>query len=47
MSALNKADIQFAVKLFINDLSDYGDDPIYQNMARMVMRDFIEYVEEM
>jgi hypothetical protein len=43
----NKKEIRKAVRLFLNDLQDYGDDPAYEVQAAEVMKDFVSYVEEL
>ena len=43
---LNKADIEYAVKRFLNDASDYAEHGEYNNIKR-VMTTFMEYVEEL
>jgi len=43
----NKKEIRKVVRLFLNDLEDYGDDLTYEIQAQEVMRDFISYVENL
>ena len=43
---LNKGDIAYAVKRFLNDASDYAEHGEYNNIKR-VMTTFMEYVEEL
>ena len=43
---LNKADIGYAVRKFLNDASDYAEYEEYNNIKR-VMTTFMEYVEEL
>ena len=43
---LNKADIEYAVRKFLNDASDYAEHREYNNIKR-VMTTFMEYVEEL
>ena len=43
---LNKADIEYAVRKFLNDASDYAEHGEYNNIKR-VMTTFMEYVEEL
>ena len=45
-NTLNKADIYFAVKKYLNDVHDYGGDEEYKE-AKRVMEDFLLYVEEL
>ena len=43
---INKADIEYAVRRFLNDASDYAEHGEYNNIKR-VMTTFMEYVEEL
>jgi hypothetical protein len=43
---LNKGDIAYAVKRFLNDAHDYAEHEEYQQIRR-VMATFIDYVEEL
>ena len=43
---LNKADIEFAVRKFLNDASDYAEKEEYKEIKR-VMATFMDYVEEL
>jgi len=43
---LNKADIGYAVRKFLNDASDYAEYEEYNNIKR-VMTTFMEYMEEL
>jgi hypothetical protein len=43
---LNKADIEYAVKRFLNDASDYANTDEYKRI-KGVMTTFMEYVEEL
>ena len=43
---LNKADIEYAVRRFLNDASDYANTDEYKRING-VMTTFIEYVEEL
>jgi hypothetical protein len=43
---LNKGDIAYAVKRFLNDAHDYAEHEEYQQIKR-VMATFIDYVEEL
>ena len=43
---LNKGDIVYAVRKFLNDAYDYGEDGEYQNIKH-VMYTFLEYIEEL
>ena len=43
---LNKADIEFAVKTYLNDLYDWGKVGEYEE-AKPIMDDFLLYVEEL
>jgi hypothetical protein len=43
---INKADIGYAVKRFLNDASDYAEYGEYNDIKR-VMTTFMEYVEEL
>ena len=43
---LNKADIAYAVKRFLNDAHDYAEHEEYVEIKR-VMTTFMEYVEEL
>ena len=43
---LNKGDIAYAVKRFLNDASDYAEYGEYNDIKR-VMTTFMEYVEEL
>lgn len=43
---LNKGDIVYAVKKFLNDAYDYGEDGEYQQIKH-VMHTFLEYIEEL
>jgi hypothetical protein len=45
-NTLNKADIYFAIKKYLNDVHDYGGDREYKE-AKRVMEDFLLYVEEL
>jgi 4-hydroxy-3-methylbut-2-en-1-yl diphosphate synthase IspG/GcpE len=43
---LNKADIEYAVKRFLNDASDYANTDEYKRI-KGVITTFMEYVEEL
>ena len=43
---LNKGDIVYAVRKFLNDAHDYADDEEYQQIKH-VMYTFLEYIEEL
>ena len=43
---LNKADIAYAVRKFLNDAHDYAEHNEYMEIKR-VMTTFMEYVEEL
>jgi hypothetical protein len=43
---LNKGDIAYAVKRFLNDAHDYAEHEEYQQIKR-VMTTFMDYVEEL
>ena len=43
---LNKADIEYAVRRFLNDASDYANTDEYKRI-KCVMTTFMEYVEEL
>jgi hypothetical protein len=43
---LNKGDIVYAVRKFLNDAHDYGEDGEYHNIKH-VMYTFLEYIEEL
>ena len=43
---LNKGDIVYAVRKFLNDAHDYGEDGEYQQIKH-VMYTFLEYIEEL
>ena len=43
---LNKADIEYAVKRFLNDASDYANTDEYKRI-KGVMTTFMEYVEKL
>ena len=43
---LNKADIEYAVRRFLNDASDYANTDEYKRI-KGVMTTFMEYVEEL
>jgi len=43
---LNKGDIVYAVRKFLNDAHDYGEDGEYQNIKH-VMYTFLEYIEDL
>ena len=43
---INKADIEYAVRRFLNDASDYANTEEYKRI-KGVMTTFIEYVEEL
>jgi len=43
---LNKGDIVYAVRKFLNDAYDYGEDGEYQNIKH-VMYTFLEYIEDL
>ena len=43
---LNKADIEYAVRKFLNDAHDYAEHNEYMEIKR-VMATFMEYVEEL
>ncbi len=43
---LNKGDIVYAVRKFLNDAHDYADDEEYQQIKH-VMHTFLEYIEEL
>lgn len=45
-NTLNKADIEFAVKKYLNDLWDFGKVGEYEE-AKPIMDDFLLYVEEL
>jgi len=43
---LNKGDIVYAVRKFLNDAHDYADDEEYKQIKH-VMHTFLEYIEEL
>ena len=43
---INKGDIVYAVRKFLNDAHDYADDGEY-NQIKHVMDVFLEYIEEL
>jgi len=43
---LNKGDIVYAVRKFLNDAHDYADDGEYKQIKH-VMHTFLEYIEEL
>ena len=43
---LNKADIEYAVKRFLNDAHDYAEHEEYVEIKR-IMSVFMEYVEDL
>ena len=43
---LNKGDIVYAVRKFLNDAHDYADDEEYKQIKH-VMHMFLEYIEEL
>jgi len=43
---INKGDIVYAVRKFLNDAHDYADDEEYKQIKH-VMHTFLEYIEEL
>jgi hypothetical protein len=43
---INKGDIVYAVRKFLNDAYDYGEDGEYHNIKH-VMYTFLEYIEDL
>ena len=43
---LNKGDIVYAVRKFLNDAHDYADDEEYKQIKH-VIHTFLEYIEEL
>ena len=43
---LNKGDIVYAVRKFLNDAHDYADEEEYKQIKH-VMHTFLEYIEEL
>jgi len=43
---LNKGDVVYAVRKFLNDAHDYADEEEYKQIKH-VMHTFLEYIEEL